>query len=293
MPDTLTDHLERELTGYATCSRALGARAASKPFPLAGDKPQYARDLVVDVRHITLEIAIDPKAKHIAGTATHYLRAINDGVRSIAFDAAEMQITRVTAGGKPVKFDYSDPVLRIDLPRALKAGAETEIAIAYSAYPRRGLYFTEPDKDYPKKPLQAWTQGQDEDSRHWYPCIDYPNHQQTSEVIVTVPGSMISIGNGALKSLKQNKRAGTKTYHWQQDTPHVTYLLSQIVGEFAEIHHRADGTPLEYFGPTGRGVDLERTLANTPAMIRFFNEATGVKYPYARYAQTFVADFIF
>ena len=115
------------------------------------------------------------------------------------------------------------------------------MAITYSTAPRRGLYFTAPDKDYPKKPLQAWTQGQDEDSRHWYPCIDYPNHQQTSEVLVTVPASMISIGNGALKSVKENKRNGTKTYHWQQDIPHVTYLLSQIVGTFAEIRHRSDG----------------------------------------------------
>jgi len=293
VPDDFSDALGHELTGHAACSRARGALAAPKPFPLAGDKPHYAPDLVVDVRHIKLEITIDPKAKHVAGTATHYLSAINDGVRSITFDAAEMQITSVTVAGKPARFDYSDPVLRVDLPRALKAGAETGVAITYAAYPRRGLYFTAPDKDYPKKPLQAWTQGQDEDSRHWYPCIDYPNHQQTSEVIVTVPAAMISIGNGALKSVKENRRNGTKTYHWQQDVPHVTYLLSQIVGTFAEIRHRADGTPLEYFGPVGREADLERTLANTPAMLRFFNEATGVNYPYPRYAQTFVADFIF
>ncbi|HET6615225.1 MAG TPA: M1 family aminopeptidase, partial [Dehalococcoidia bacterium] len=294
MPDFFfDDDLDFALIERTACSRALGAMAASKPFPLAGDTAHYARDLVVDVRHIKLEIAIDPKQQHIGGTATHYLSAINDGVRTIEFDAAEMQIASVTVGGKPAKFDYSDPVLRIDLPRALKAGVETEVAIEYSAYPRRGLYFTAPDKDYPKKPLQAWTQGQDEDSRHWYPCIDFPNHQQTSEVIVTVPASMISIGNGVLKSVRENRRAGTKTFHWHMDTPHVTYLLSQIVGEFAEIRHRADGTPLEYYAAPGRDADLERTLANTPAMVRFFNEATGAKYPYARYAQTFVADFIF
>jgi aminopeptidase N len=294
MRDLFSEDLEFEAFQRATCSRALTAGiAASKPFSLAGDKAHYARDLVVDVRHIKLEITIDPKQQHVGGTATHYLSAINDGVRNVAFDAAEMRIASVTVGGKPAKFDYSDPVLRIDFPRALKAGVETEVAIEYSAYPRRGLYFTAPDRDYPKKPLQAWTQGQDEDSRHWYPCIDFPNHQQTSEVIVTVPATMISIGNGVLKSVRENRRGGTKTFHWYMDTPHVTYLLSQVVGDFAEIRHRADGVPLEYYGPRGRDADLERTLGNTPAMIRFFNEATGVKYPYARYAQTFVADFIF
>jgi aminopeptidase N len=288
MPDFT--ELEHELSGRALCARG-GGLAGPRPFALPGDTAHYARDLIVDVRHVKLEIRIDPKRRFIGGTATHYLKAINDGVRVVTFDAAEMTIGGVTVGGKPVKFDYGDPVLKVDLGRSLKAGAETAIAITYEAYPRRGLYFTAPDKDYPKKPLQAWTQGQDEDSRHWYPCIDFPNHQQTSEVIVTVPAGMISIGNGALKSVKRGAR-GT-TYHWLQEIPHVTYLLSQIVGDFDEIVHKVDGTTAQYYGPRGRKIDLERTLARTPAMLRFFHKVTGAKYPYPRYAQTFVADFIF
>jgi aminopeptidase N len=284
--------LDREST-HAACAGASLALAGSRPHPLAGDKPHYARDLVVDVRHIKLEVRIDPKAKRIEGTATHEVQAINDGVRGIDFDAAEMEISGVTVDGKPAKFDYEDPFLRVQLPRELKAGRAASVTIFYAASPRRGLYFTAPDRDYPKKPVQAWTQGQDEDSRHWYPCIDFPNQLQTSEVNVTVPASMISIGNGELRGVKVNKRAGTKTYHWYQDHPHVTYLLSQVVGDFAEIKHRVDGIPVLYYGPKGREQDLERTLDRTPAMLRFFGEATGVKYPYAKYAQTFVADFIF
>ncbi|MDP9236587.1 MAG: HEAT repeat domain-containing protein [Chloroflexota bacterium] len=294
MSDLTDRELERELGGRASCSRAAaGAIAYARPFALAGDPVHYSPDLVVDVRHIKLEIAIDPRKRHVGGTATHTVQAINDGVRSINFDAAEMEISRVSVNSTPARFDYSDPVLRVDLPRAMKAGAEAQIAITYSAYPRRGLYFTAPDKDYPKKPLQAWTQGQDEDSRHWYPCIDFPNHQQTSEVIVTVPAAMISIGNGALKSVRENKRADTKTYHWYQAVPHVTYLLSQIVGDFAEITHEWQDVAVEYYGPRGREKDLQLTLQRTPDMLAFLSEAAGLKYPYPKYAQTFVADFIF
>jgi aminopeptidase N len=292
MSDSFDLELERELLGHATCGRG-GGLTYARPFALTGDAAHYARDLVVDVRHIKLQIRIDPRAKQIAGTATHYLSAINAGVRHIDFDAAEMQVSKVTVGGKPAKFDYSDPVLRVDAGRALKVGVETEVAVTYAAHPRRGLYFTAPDKVSPKKPLQAWTQGQDEDSRHWYPCIDFPNHQQTSEVIVTIPASMISIGNGELKSVRDNARTKTRTYHWYQATPHVTYLLSQIVGEFAEIEHTWQGVPVQYYGPRGREADLQRTLDRTPKMLAFFSDVTGVKYPYARYAQTFVADFIF
>ncbi|MHB8378134.1 MAG: M1 family aminopeptidase [Dehalococcoidia bacterium] len=291
----MPDLSDAEMTSRACCSRIAEAAAAPdpRPFPLAGDTPHYARDLVVDVRHIKLEIRIDPARKSIAGTATHRLQAINDGVRGVDFDAVEMRITAVTVAGKPARFDYSDPVLHVSFPRPLRAGAEAEVAITYAAQPRRGLYFVEPDRDYPKKPLQAWTQGQDEDSRHWYPCIDFPNHQQTSEVIVTVPASMISIGNGELKSVTEHRRAATKTYHWYQAVPHVTYLLSQVVGEFAETVHDVDGTPAQYYGPSGREDDLEATLGRTPEMLRFFGQHIGVRYPYAKYAQTFVSDFIF
>jgi aminopeptidase N len=103
---------------------------------------------------------------------------------------------------------------------------------------------------------------------------------------------MISIGNGALKSVRPAPGGGA-TYHWVQDVPHVTYLLSQIIGDFEAVEQKVDGTVVQYYGPRGRRVDLERTLARTPAMLRFFNKATGAKYPYPRYAQTFVADFIF
>ena len=292
MPDLFDS--ERGLSSRALCAHITeAAPGGPRAFPLAGDKPHYARDLVVDVQHIRLEISIDPAKKSISGTATHRMQAINDGVSSVDFDAVEMEISAVTVGGRPARFDYSDPVLHVTFPKPLRAGAEATVAIAYAAQPRRGLYFVAPEKDYPDKPLQAWTQGQDEDSRHWYPCIDYPNHQQTSEVIVTVPASMISIGNGELRSVEEDRRAGTKTYHWYQAIPHVTYLLSQVVGDFAEIVHEVDGTPAQYYGPRGREKDLEQTLGRTPAMLKFFGENIGVRYPYARYAQTFVADFIF
>ena len=73
----------------------------------------------------------------------------------------------------------------------------------------------------------------------------------------------------------------------------MTYLLSQIVGEFAEIKHDVDGTPAQYYGPRGRDEDLERTLGRDAGDAASSSASTGVAYPYAKYAQTFVADFIF
>ena len=164
-------------------------------------------------------------------------------------------------------------------PRA-EGRRETDIAITYAANPRRGLYFTAPDKDYPKKPLQAWTQGQDEDSRHWYPCIDFPNHQQTSEVIVTVPAKMISIGNGELQSVRENARDGT------QHLPLVPGDAARHVPaepdrrrlrrDRARLAGRAGAVlrPARAARPTS-----QRTLDRTPEMLAFFSDVDRREVP--------------
>src|SRR3989304_973381 len=51
------------------CGGVFGASLGDqRPFALPGDKPHYARDRAVDVRHIKLEIEIDPENKRIEGT---------------------------------------------------------------------------------------------------------------------------------------------------------------------------------------------------------------------------------
>src|SRR5580658_2470066 len=135
-----------------------------RAFQPAHVEPQWARDRVADIRHIKLEVTLDFGAKSIAGTATHRLAAILDGVTSLEFDAAELEVTGVKAGGEPAAFETADRKLKVTRSRALRAGEETEVALAYCEHPRRGLYFIGPDEGYPNKPVEAWPQGEDEDS---------------------------------------------------------------------------------------------------------------------------------
>ena len=179
------------------------------------------------------------------------------------------------------------------MPRALKRGAETEIAVEYSAAPRRGLYFVGPDDGYPHKPVEAWTQGEDEDSHYWFPCYDYPNDRATSEVIATVPEKFTAISNGGLIANTHDPSARTRTFHWRHDVPHSTYLITLAAGEFVAIEERAGNVPVLYYVHPGREEDARRAFGNTPRMIQFFERIIGVPYPYAKYAQVAVTDFIF
>ena len=53
----------------------------------------------------------------------------------------------------------------------------------------------------------------------------------TTEMIVTTTEGNEVISNGRLVSKKKN-RDGTITFHWLQDKPHVSYLMTLVVGEF-------------------------------------------------------------
>jgi aminopeptidase N len=264
-----------------------------RPFQPAHVEPNWPRDRSAETRHIKLELALDFEHRRIAGTATHRIAAIADGLAALEFDAAELAISAVRAGGEPVAFASADNKLRVTFARALAADAEIEVAIDYCATPRRGLYFVGPDDAYPGKPVQAWTQGEDEDSRYWFPCYDYPNNRTTSEVIATVPEKFTAVSNGALTAVTHNAAARTRTFHWRHEVPHSTYLITLCAGEFATIEERAGTTPVLYYVPPGREDDARRAFGNTPKMIEFFERRIGVAYPYAKYAQVAVSDFIF
>jgi aminopeptidase N len=259
----------------------------SRDFAFPGTRPRYAPDRVVDIQHIALELDVDPAKRTVSGTATLRAALIAPGTKTVELDAVELTIDKVTVNGKQVAFRHDGRKLRIDVP----AAQELTIAVDYKGAPRRGLYFVAPDEGYPDKPVQAWTQGQDEDSRYWFPCFDAPSEKATSELIVTVPATMFALSNGVLVTDKT--KGGKRTLHYKLDVPHSCYLITLAVGEFSTIETKWRDVPVVYYVQKGKEKEAERTLARTPKMLELFSTKFGVPYPYPRYAQVFVADFIF
>jgi aminopeptidase N len=288
-------HAIEESPMPATRCRAFDDAPSYKPFPLPGDRPHYAPDKVADIRHVRLELTdFSFDARSFAGRCTTTLAPIADGMQEIVFDAVEMEIDAVTdPDGRTLDHDYDGSRLRVRFPERLRQGVEAQIDVRYRAVPRRGLYFNVPDEPYPNRPRQIWTQGQDEDSRHWFPCHDSPNQKQTSEMIATVPKGMFALSNGRLTRVDDDPDGGTTTFTWVQDVPHSSYLITLAAGDFAEITDEGAGVPLQYYVERGREDEARRSLGRTPAMMRFFVDRLQYPYPYNKYAQVFVADFIF
>jgi aminopeptidase N len=285
-----------------------------RPFALPGTRPRYAPDRVVDVEHIRIEVRLDVKDRRIDGVCETRIVPIADDLTALELDAVEMDIKRVTLGpgekGEPLPYAYDGHRLRIQLGTgagarpgkgagkakgtgtAQKPGVPLTLRVEYACHPRRGLYFIAPDAAYPDRPAQVWSQGQDEDSRHWFPCFDSPNEKSTSEVVATVPSSWFALSNGVLVKQTPAKH-GEKTFHWRFDVPHSCYLITLAAGEFAAIHDRWQNVEVSYYVPKGREADAKRTLGKTPDMLALFSQKFGLEYPYTKYAQVCVAEFIF
>jgi len=305
--------LEHRLHARCACGSSMSSSSAEssagyRPFALSGTKRVYERARPFQIQHIAIELTLDVKAKALEGVAEIDFTRIDPEARELCLDAVgfELDDVELKAAGaaRPVSgrkgkaaangawhratHSYDGEVLRVSVPPRAKRAS---VRVAYRAVPRRGLYFLEPDDHVKDRPRQVWSQCQDEDARYVFPCHDKPHVKQTTELKAKVPAGWFALSNGALLSDAREQKAGT--FHWKMDEPHPSYLVTLAAGEFAEIADDADGIPVTYYVPKGREKDGERTFRRTPDMIRHFGELLGVPYPWNKYAQVVVSDFIF
>jgi aminopeptidase N len=244
---------------------------------------------------LRLELEPDLQARTLRGKVTLALQCRRDDLHAVEVDAVDMTFTAVTVENVPAKATHYDGKrLRIELETPRRRGDTFDVAIDYHCAPTRGLYFVGPDEAHPNRPRECWTQGQDEDSRFYFPCVDAPLLKSTSEVLCTAPSGLFVLSNGDLRE-RRDLGNGQTQWHYALDFPHSPYLVTLVCGEFVEIKDRAKETGVDvyYYGPKGREADLQRSLSATPALVDFFSKTIGVPYPFKRYSQIFVSDFIF
>ncbi|MBL8955870.1 MAG: HEAT repeat domain-containing protein [Myxococcaceae bacterium] len=267
-------------------------RSDLEPPPFAFDTAElhYAADRPVRPTHVRIEVTLDFPSRSIAGRCTTTVKAVRD-VRSLSFDAVELDVSAVTVDGRPADFDNDGKRLLVQLNRTLTEGHDATVAVTYRCTPRRGLYFVGPDHGYPKRRPQVWTQGQDEDSRAWFPCLDAPAQKATTEVIATFPKKMTALSNG--NKVGDVVKGALRTVHHRLDVPHSPYLVTLVVAELDEHVAFAGKTKVRTLFPRGQKADALRCCGRTPQMLKVYEDLAGCAYPWGDYAQVFVSEFIF
>ncbi len=288
--------LAQRLHSRCACS------SAGSPFALAGTERKYERSRPFAIPHLFLDLALDFETKSVSGSATLDFERVAANAAELELDAVgfEIESVRLNAGKAFVDtpFDYDGDTLTVRGLAGIDAG---KVEVRYRATPRRGMYFLEPDAKVKQRPKQVWTQCQDEDARHFIPCHDKPHVKMTSELRVSVPSGFVALSNGELIDSQTPAPPSKKpwTYHFRLDKPHPSYLLTLVAGNFTIIDDRpanlgkSKQVPVRYYVPPARKKDTARSFGETPRMIELFSRLTGVPFPWQRYSQIVVSDFIF
>lgn len=257
-----------------------------------------------DLLHTELAVSFDWKKRYLNGKATLDLKPLFYEQESLVLDAKGMDIHSLKVEGAKVEFEYDGWEILIPFNRTYSRKDTIQVIIDYTAKPyereaggseaieeNRGLYFINADGSDPNKPQQIWTQGETEASSGWFPTIDIPNERSTQKMRITVQDKFKTLSNGLLT--EQIKEAnGKRTDVWVMDQSHPPYLFMMAVGDFSVTRDEWNGVPLAYWMEQDYGQYAKDVFGNTPEMMTFFSDLLGYTYPWKKYDQIVVRDYV-
>jgi aminopeptidase N len=216
-------------------------------------KPEQA---IMDIRHYTVALDVDPEQKTINGYTEIDLNLFRSA-NSLLFDLWHgLTITQVWVNGKTNNFVHSnDDLVKITLQQNLPAG-KVKVKIAYGGKP--GVAERAPwvggfqwEKDAKGNPWIAIT-CQGEGAKIYFPCKDHPSDEpnEGADMIITVPKGLVVAGPGLLQNV--NTKKDKATYHWKTNYTISNYCILFNIGKYKvvkRIYTTVDGNkvPMEYY----------------------------------------------
>jgi hypothetical protein len=258
------------------------------------DQRGATRALEIDQKVLLADIVPDTLTQSVEGVVQIGFSPLRQGLSTIFMDGPNMSFKSVLLDGQPVGFTPSDSGIHIQVSN-LVPGTDYEIEMAYTAKPKKGLYFL--GWNGPENARrQIWSQGQGIDHRHWIPHVDAQNDKLKTALIVTFDSKYEVICNGQLAAKKENAN-GLSTWSYQFVGPHASYLMMLAIGKFEKQVLATDNQKgpeiVNYFYPD-RPEAVEFTFRRTREILNFLERETGVPYPWGNtYVQVPVKDFLY
>ncbi|MDB4921863.1 M1 family metallopeptidase [Mucilaginibacter sp.] len=262
-----------------------------------------------DLIHTKLDVRFDYKKRYLYGKEWVTLKPHFYPTDSLRLDAKGMDLKTIAVvkNGKniPLKFKYDDSLtVAIQLDKVYHNNETYTIYVDYTSKPNeikqhgsaaitdaKGLYFINPDGTEKDKPTQIWTQGESESSSCWFPTIDKTEQKTTDEIAMTVPAKYVTLSNGRLASQKVNGD-GTRTDTWKQELPHSPYLFMMAVGDFKIYKDKWRNKEVSYYLEPKYAPYAKQIFGMTPELIEFYSKTLGVDFPWYKYSQIVVRDYV-
>lgn len=273
------------------------------PAPYRASSPR-----LWEIIHTRVALSFNRQEKTAAAREWVKLRPYCYATDTIVLDAKGMAIDSVMLAGKKgnrsLRYTYLKDELKIwldkqylptdtiglyfrytALPYAQKSGGSTAIS------DDKGLYFINTDGQSPSKPAHIWTQGETESNSHWMITIDKPNTRFTVQLELLVPDTLTTLSNGALIT-QVKSTGGMRTDIWRIDMPIQAYAVMFAIGKYTVVKDKWRNKEVSYYVEPQYGPYARQMFINTPEMMEFFSTRTGVPYPWNKYSQVAVRDYV-
>lgn len=241
-----------------------------------------------DFEHLELRVRVRVDEGRIEGQAIHTVSRLVEDARVVRLHQVGLHVIEVTVDGERVRPVVGD---WLEVP---VAGSESRhvIAISYTAEPQTGLHFRGGPGARPEERPEAWSQGESNDNRYWFPSWDHPSDKLTVRTTVEAPARLTAFANGVLEE-RREVDDGFVAWTYRLDRPIASYLVAIAVGDY-EVY--ADDGPVrfEYVVQRGTGEDAaRRTFERARDQLAFFADLLGEPYPYPVYRQLAVQGFLY
>ena len=278
----------------------------AEPEEITYELPKYNESATryFDLLDTKLDIRFDWTQQYVIGKANITSTPLFYPQSKMMLDAVGFDIKEIKVNNKTATYEYDGRDITINLDREYKKGEKVNVYIDYVAKPNeapiggsaaitsdKGLFFINPLGEEADKPMQIWTQGETESNSKWFPTFDKPNERTTQEIALTVQDKYKTLSNG--KKISSNKNSdGTRTDVWKQTKPHAPYLFFVGVGDFAEVKDTWNGMPLSYYVEHKYEPYAKEIFDHTPEMLTFFSEKLEYPYPWDKYSQIIMRDYV-
>lgn len=262
----------------------------------------------IDIIHTRLDVRFDWTKARLSGKATITAKPYFYPQSVMNLDARGMEISEVSlmkgSSKQKLTYTYEKDVLSIQLDKPYTRTDSFRVYIEYVAKPDeleaggsaaitsdKGLYFINPQNKEANKPQQVWTQGETQANSAWFPTVDRPNERMTNEIYMTVDKRFTTLSNGEL-AFQTDNGDGTRTDYWRMQLPHAPYLVMMAIGEYAVVKDKWRDKEVNYYVEKPYEKDAKAIFAHTPEMLEFFSNKLGVAYPWNKYSQVVVRDYV-
>lgn len=194
-----------------------------------------------DLQHYHLQVKVNPDQKFISGinTMTYKVTGSQD---LLQIDLqAPMVLDKVTQNEVRLNYTQENSSYFIELKDTQSIGSTHSIDLHFSGKPviairppwDGGLTWSQ---DSNGSPFIA-NSNQGIGSSIWWPNRDHPADEPDQGVLISVevPENLMDVSNGRLIKTDHNKKAKTKTYHWEVKNPINNYGININIGDYVHF----------------------------------------------------------